>query len=277
MTPRIIALTDSTGPAWIASAAGAYPVGAAFLGSELEIQVHPASRRRGVGTRLLGVAVAEARRLGRRSVVCTPVEVGSPGDAFLAAHGLRRVLTLIYTRLDLAGPVPVLRPAPGYRLVAWEGLVPDELASSFTAARRAMDHKPMDDADVAPEPWDADRVRRVTAAVARRGDLLDTVAVVAEASGEVVGFTELVVPGSGTGDGQHYGTGVLPAHRGHGLARWMKAESVRRARRRHPALSGLLADTADSNAAMRRINEALGYVATHRSVLYQLDLPGGTP
>jgi GNAT superfamily N-acetyltransferase len=140
-----------------------------------------------------------------------------------------------------------------------------------------MDDMPMDDADVAPEPWDADRVRRVTAAVARRGDLLDTVAVVAEASGEVVGFTELVVPGSGTGDGQHYGTGVLPAHRGHGLARWMKAESVRRARRRHPALSGLLADTADSNAAMRRINDALGYVATHRSVLYQLDLPGGTP
>jgi hypothetical protein len=51
MTPRIIALSDSTGPAWIASAAGAYPVGAAFLGSELEIQVvaapgrrHPAAR-----------------------------------------------------------------------------------------------------------------------------------------------------------------------------------------------------------------------------------------
>ncbi|HEV7962903.1 MAG TPA: GNAT family N-acetyltransferase [Actinoplanes sp.] len=277
MTPRIIALTDSTGPAWIASAAGAYPVGAAFLGSELEIQVHPASRRRGVGTRLLEAAVAEARRLGRRSVVCTPVEVGSPGDAFLAAHGLRPVLTLTYTRLDLAGPVSTVEPTPGYRLVAWEGLVPDELANSFTASRRAMDDMPMDDADVAPEPWDADRVRRVTAAVARRGDLLDTVAVVAEATGEIVGFTELVVPGSGTGDGQHYGTGVLPAHRGRGLARWMKAESVRRARRRHPALSGLLADTADSNAAMRRINNALGYVATHRSVLYQLDLPGGTP
>jgi GNAT superfamily N-acetyltransferase len=277
MTTRIITLTDSTGPAWIASAAGAYPVGAAFLGSELEIQVHPASRRRGVGTRLLGVAVAEARRLGRRSVVCTPVEVGSPGDAFLAAHGLRRVLTLTYTRLDLAGALSTVEPTPGYRLVAWEGMVPDELARSFTASRRAMDDMPMDDADVAPEPWDHDRVRRVTEAVAKRGDLLDTVAVVAEASGEVVGFTELVVPGSGTGDGQHYGTGVLAAHRGHGLARWMKAESVRRARRRHPALSGLLADTADSNAAMRRINEALGYVATHRSVLYQLDLPGGTP
>jgi hypothetical protein len=53
----------------------------------------------------------------------------------------------------------------------------------------------------------------------------------------------------------------------------MKAESVRRARRRYPALSGLLADTAESNGAMRRINDTLGYVATHRCVLYQLDLP----
>jgi GNAT superfamily N-acetyltransferase len=276
MNPRIIALTDSTGPAWIASAAGAYPVGAAFLGSELEIQVHPASRRRGVGTRLLEVAVAEARRLERRSVLCTPVEVGSPGDAFLAAHGLRRVLTLTYTRLDLAGPIPVPEPTPGYRLVAWAGTVPDELVRSFTASRRAMDDMPMDDADVASEPWDDDRVRRVTEAVAQRGDLLDTVVVVAEATGEIVGFTELVVPGSGTGDGQHYGTGVLPEHRGHGLARWMKTESIRRARQRHPALSGLLADTADSNGPMRRINDALGYVVTHRSVLYQIDLPGGT-
>jgi len=277
MTTRIITWTDSTGPAWIASAAGAFPVGAAFLGSELEIQVHPASRRRGVGTRLLEMAVAEARRLGRRSVVCTPVEIGSPGDAFLAACGLRRVLALTYTRLDLARPVPVVRPAPGYRLVAWEGQVPAELASSFTASRRAMDDMPMDDADVAPEPWDADRVRRVTATVAQRGDLLDTVAAAAAATGEIVGFSELVVPGSGTGEGRHYGTGVLPAHRGRGLARWMKAESIRRARRRHPALSGLLADTADSNAAMRRINDALGYVTTHRSVIYQLDLPAGTP
>jgi len=272
---RIIALTDITGPAWIASAAEAYPVGAAFLGSELEIQVHPATRRQGVGTRLLDAAVAEARRLGRRSVVCTPVLLGSPGDAFLAARGLRRVLTLLYTRLDLAAASPAARPAPGYRLVAWEGRVPDELAASFAASRRAMDDMPMEDADVAPEPWDVARVHRVVAAVAKRGDLLDTVAAVDEATGEIVGFTELVVPGTGTGDGQHYGTGVLSEHRGHGLARWMKAESVRRARRRHPALSGLLADTAASNVAMRRINDELGYRATHREVIYQLDLAPG--
>lgn len=88
----------------------------------------------------------------------------------------------------------------------------------------------------------------------------------------VAAFTELVIPGNGTGEGQHYGTGVLPEHRGHGLGRWMKAESIRQAHRDYPDLGGLLTDTADSNAHMRRVNDGLGYTPTHTTHQYQLDL-----
>lgn len=268
---RIIAMSDISGPAWIVSAHRAYPVGAAYLGHELEIQVHPASRRQGVGTMLLDAAVAEARRLGKRSMQCPPVQVGSAGDHFLAARGLRPALRLTYTRLDLRPAPPHPAPAPGYRLVAWEGLVPEDLAVSFAASRRAMDDMPMGETDAEPEVWDVERVRQVTAVVTERGDRLETMAAVHEATGEIVAFTELVVPGAGTGDGQHYGTGVLPEHRGHGLARWMKAAQIARIQHRHPQLSGLLADTADDNAPMRRINDGLGYRPTHRAVLYQWD------
>jgi hypothetical protein len=52
----------------------------------------------------------------------------------------------------------------------------------------------------------------------------------------------------------------------------MKAASIRRARERHPRLAGLLTDTAESNAPMRAVNDALGYLPTHRAVEYQLDL-----
>ena len=76
----------------------------------------------------------------------------------------------------------------------------------------------------------------------------------------------------GTGDGQHYGTGVLPEHRGHGLGRWMKVEAIRQAAELYPELGGLAADTADSNRHMRAINDALGYRPTHRSVDFQLAL-----
>jgi GNAT superfamily N-acetyltransferase len=97
-------------------------------------------------------------------------------------------------------------------------------------------------------------------------------AAVDESDDTIVGFTELVVPGDGKGDAQHYGTGVLPGRRGHGLGRWMKARSVLLARENHPDLAGPPADTADSNTHMRRINDEFGYEPTHKSVEYQLDL-----
>lgn len=82
----------------------------------------------------------------------------------------------------------------------------------------------------------------------------------------------MVEAGDGKGDGRHYGTGVLHEHRGHGLGRWMKAESIRRAREHHPELDGLLTDTADNNHSMRNINDMLGYEPTHTKLEYQLDL-----
>ncbi|MEU6375978.1 GNAT family N-acetyltransferase [Streptomyces sp. NPDC046909] len=290
MTPRIVPLTDpesgasSRRLAWLASASDGAPVGSAFLRlftregqdhlAELEIAVHGTERRRGVGSRLLDAAVTAARAEGRRSVIAQ-AEQGSPADAFLAARGFRRVLSLTYARFELTdAKVAAIEElsCPGYELTEWDGTVPAELARSYADSRRAMDDMPMEGTDYGTVVWDVERVVAVAEAVAKRGDLLHTVAAVDAADGSVVGFSELVVPGDGRGDGQHYGTAVLPEHRGRGLARWMKAASIRGARRRHPELSGLLTDTADSNAAMLAVNDTLGYVPTHRSAEYQLDL-----
>jgi GNAT superfamily N-acetyltransferase len=270
----VTALTAANRLAWLAAAPDGRPLGTAFLrtgSGELDLHVHPAERRHGVGTTLLAAALAGARGQGRRSVVTAPVPQGSPGEAFCRARGLRQVLGLTYTRLDRAVEVPAVLPPAGYRLASWAGRVPDELAASFAAARPAMDDMPTDDADVAPQAWDVERVRAVADAVAGRGDHLVTVAALAP-DGSIAGFTELVVPRSGAGDAQHYGTGVLPEHRGRGLARAMKAESIRLVRSRFPELAGLVADTADSNAAMRKVNDGLGYVPTHRALMFQADL-----
>ncbi|MEV0173676.1 GNAT family N-acetyltransferase [Streptomyces sp. NPDC050803] len=273
--------------AWLASGAEGAPVGSAFLRlftregqehlAEVEIAVHGTERRRGVGSRLLEAVVAAARAEGRRSVLAQ-AEQGSPADLFLTARGFRPVLALTYARLplpgaDLTGVEAVAHKAvPGYRIVEWDGTVPASLAQSYAGSRSAMDDMPMEETDYGTVAWDVDRVVAAAEAVAARGELLHTVAVVAEEDGSVVGFSELVVPGDGLGDAQHYGTAVLRAHRGRGLARWMKATSILRARERHPELAGLLTDTADSNAPMRALNDSLGYEPTHRAVEHQLDL-----
>ncbi|OAR27045.1 acetyltransferase [Streptomyces sp. ERV7] len=293
MSLRITALTDpaenaaSRRLAWLASGADGTPAGSAFLRlftrpgqdhlAELDVQVHPAERRGGVGSALLEAAVEAGRLDGRRSMIAQ-TEAGSPGDSFLAARGFAKVLTLTYTRLALADAdlaalaKAVETPHPGYRLTSWEGTVPDELADTFVASRRAMDDMPMGAIDYGTVVWDLDRVKGAAAAVAGRGEILHTVAVVDESDGAIVGFTELVVPGDGTGDAQHYGTAVLPEHRGHGLAHWMKAASIHQARERHPDLAGLLTDTADNNPHMRHVNDTLGYLPTHSAHEYQLDL-----
>jgi GNAT superfamily N-acetyltransferase len=273
--------------AWLASGDDGVPLGSAFLRlftkegqehlAELQLAVHGAERRQGVGTRLLEAAVDAARSERRRSVIAQAVQ-GSPADLFLAARGFRQVLSLTYARLPLADvdraalDALVEVPHPGYRLTEWEGTVPDALARSFAASRRAMDDMPMEGTDFGTVVWDVDRVVAAAEAVARRGELLHTVAVLDVSDGGVVGFSELVVPGDGSGDGQHYGTAVLPEHRGRGLARWMKAAAVRHALERHPALSGLCTDTAESNKPILAVNDSLGYLPTHKAVEYQLDL-----
>jgi GNAT superfamily N-acetyltransferase len=293
LSVRITALTDPNSDlssyrlAWLASGTDEIPVGAAFLRlftrtgqehlAELDVRVHPAGRRKHTGSLLLDAAIAAARQDGRRCVI-TQAEAGSPGDRFLLAQGFRRVLTLTFTRLPLAeADIAALtgiteEPHPGYRLASWDGTVPDSLAEAFVASRHAMDDMPMGSTDYGTVTWDLDQVRAAAAAIAERGALLHTVAAIHESDGSIAGFTELVVPGDGKGDGQHYGTGVLPGHRGRGLGRWMKAASIRQARERHPDLGGLLTDTADNNPYMRRINDELGYAPTHTTFEYQLDL-----
>ncbi|MCX3060062.1 GNAT family N-acetyltransferase [Streptomyces beihaiensis] len=274
--------------AWLAQdPEGGHPVGSAFVRlfdrkgqehvAEVDVRVHPAQRRAGVGTRLIEAALAAAKENGRDRVSATADE-GSPGAAFLAARGFRVGLRLTYARLSLPDADTAAlaetagRTHPGYRLVEWDGTVPDALAASFAASRRAMDDMPMGDTDQGRAVWDVARVRAAAEAVARRGDLLHTVAAIDTADGSVAGFTELVVRGDREGDAEHYGTGVLPEHRGRGLARWMKAHQILRMRERHPRLAGLLTDTADENAPMRAVNDALGYVPTRCSCMYRLDI-----
>ncbi|MFI8520947.1 GNAT family N-acetyltransferase [Streptomyces sp. NPDC085481] len=293
MSIRITPLTDpdhglsSRRLAWLATDSDAIPVGSAFLRlftnsgqehrAELDIRVHPSERRNRIGSRLLDAAVTTAREDGRRCVVAQ-TEAGSAGDRFLAAQGFRKVLALTYARLALAeANITALseiveQPHPGYRLESWDGMVPDGLARTFAASRRAMDDMPMDEADFGTVVWDVERVRAAAQVIEERGDLLHTVVAIDTSDNSIAAFTELVIPGKGKGEGLHYGTGVLPEHRGHGLGRWMKAESIRQAHRAHPDVDGLITDTADSNTYMRHINDSLGYVPTRKVLDYQLDL-----
>ncbi|HZX02613.1 GNAT family N-acetyltransferase [Kribbella sp.] len=273
MSIRLIPLTDpdyrpfSRRIAWLAAHADGTPAGSAFLRldsrsthaqlAEFELNVHPAERRNGIGTLLLGAVAGRARDHEVRTLI-TDVDAGSAGDRFLQCHGFEIGLTLIYARLDLTYRTPDVPAVPGYRLVSWEGVAPDELVQTFTDARVGMADAPSGSIPAGTDVWDVDRTRHAAKLIEQRGDHLSVVAAL-DSTGRMAGFTEVVVPGDGKGDGQLYGTAVLPEHRSRGLALWMKAAQIHQIRHRFPDLAGLLTDTVDTNLPMRRTNDRLGY------------------
>jgi GNAT superfamily N-acetyltransferase len=135
-----------------------------------------------------------------------------------------------------------------------------------------MDDMPTGDMDFGEVRWDVERVREIAEVIARRGELLLTVAALSEADGSVAGYTELVLPGEGVGRAQQYDTAVLPAHRGHGLGLWVKAEMLRLVGVTYPGLTEVQTDNADDNRHMLAVNTSLGFRPLRRTVEYQLDL-----
>src|ERR1700678_1420848 len=149
----------------------------------LTLTVHPASRRRGIGTALLRHAAGRAAS-GGRSVLGSGAFQDSAGAAFAVRAGAtpglveaRRVLVLGQIP---AGRVAFLREraaqaATGYSLAFWDGRIPDEYLARYAEVENAMADAPH---DVGEEParWDAARVREMVERRARQGRHVYTLA-----------------------------------------------------------------------------------------------------
>ncbi|XRQ14679.1 GNAT family N-acetyltransferase [Actinomadura welshii] len=235
---------------------------------EIDVQVRPGERRRGLGGRLLAAAAGGLREDGRTSVIAQ-VLAGTPAVPFLESHGFECVLTLrgMLLRLDEVPAERVARllaEAPaGYRLVRWRGAVPDGHAAAFARAKHAM----ADFAEYEGAPWDAHRVREMAEVVAKRGDDLYTVA--ALSGGDIAGFTEIVVPDGCAGRAAQYDTAVVPEHRGRRIGIWVKAAMLEWLAEARPGVREIETDNAGDNAHMLAVNEELGFRVERESMEYQ--------
>ncbi|WP_067803153.1 GNAT family N-acetyltransferase [Actinomadura formosensis] len=239
---------------------------------EIDVQVRPSHRRRGLGRRLLTAAAEGLRADGRPSVIAQ-VLAGTPAVPFLESQGFECVLTLrgMLLRLDDVPPERISRllaegPA-GYRLVRWEGTVPDEHAAALARAKHAM----VDFAEYDGASWDARRVREMAATVAGRGDDLYTVAAL---HGDVIaGFTEIVVPHGCAGRAAQYDTAVVPEHRGRRLGIWVKAAMLAWLAGERPGVREIETDNSGDNPHMIAVNEELGFRLERESLEYQAPTP----
>jgi len=95
---------------------------------------------------------------------------------------------------------------------------------------------------------------------------------VRDPTGGCVGGTEVTYEPWDPSVVHQQNTGIDPAHRGLGLAKWAKATMLQRLRAERPQARVVRTDNAVSNASMLAINDALGFSVTRTRTEWQADV-----
>ncbi len=235
-----------------------------------EVHVAPAARHAGVGSALVRRLLVTARAAGRIGLTLE-VAVDSQADELCAKAGLRADLVVDLNQTDPHEPPDELleswvttgEAAAGYSLVAYDGRCPAEDLEAFVEVRHVMNDAPRYEGE--PE-WrhTGDEIRAAEDACAAAHQDWWALGVRHDASGRLVGLTDLFLPVARPWIAFQGDTGVAPDHRGHRLGAWMKAVNHLRLRRERPAVEVVQTWNASANAPMLRINHALGYRAVQQ-------------
>ncbi|WFE42477.1 GNAT family N-acetyltransferase [Micromonospora sp. WMMD998] len=228
----------------------------------LEVLVHPALRRTGLGRELVRVA---ARRVWDEGFQSIGVEVvgDTPALAFYEALGFTREYVETRSVLDLSGvDWPALTEmatevSAGYHVEFCPGGPPDELIEAYARAKAEV--RDMDDGELRPSSYDPERLRDSLATLHRRGMKPYIVLALHEESGEVAGLTEVVVPAQHPTRADQYDTIVVGEHRGFGIDRAIKARMLLELRSAEPEVAEVQTWNAQANESMLKVNAELGY------------------
>jgi GNAT superfamily N-acetyltransferase len=255
----------------------------------VDLFVHPAYRRRGVGRALLAHGARLLRERGRKRVVAMAVSglPGGPrrdgaGDAFAAAVGARAALAVARRRLDTArldrAALDALAAdaesrSAGYRAVRWRDYTPEEYAAdvAYLEGRLTTD-APLGDLEWEPERIDVARLRETERGLDARGRRRYHHGAVHVASGRLVAWTLLDLGASVPWHAFQQITIVDPAHRGHRLGLLVKIGNLRYALAHEPELRAVDTINAAENAHMIAINERLGFRPVDAWTDWQLTL-----
>jgi GNAT superfamily N-acetyltransferase len=244
----------------------------------LEVVVHPDARRKGLGRDLVGVAT---RRAFAEGVASMGVEVigDTPAVAFFEALKfrcafveIRNVLTMStvdWQRLDqMAHGV-----GSGYRLEYYPGGPPEELYEAYAEAKEiTRGHYDPGDLELRPSSYDAERLRASLATLHARGLRPYIVLGIHEATGKVAGLTEVVVPAQRPARADQYDTVIVPAHRGYGLGRALKARMLFELRSAEPQLTEVQTWNAYQNEPLIKVNAELGFRPDRRWMEYEVEV-----
>lgn len=239
------------------------------------IGVLPEHRRRGIATSLVRRIVDATAGQGDLIFGSNSNDRVPAGAAFHARLGAKEGLNNRTSQVALADIDRALMrewaslDPSGYRLVWVTGDIPDELMANAIAGYDTMNTAPRGDLQfgdwrtTAEEIREWERMRKVS------GNEQWLVLAIHEATGETAGFTQVQRHPETPWAVQQQGTAVVPAHRGHGIGKWMKAAMVERIFREWGDATFIRTGNAYSNAPMLSINDRMGFKVVWSVIVWQ--------
>ncbi|UNX55052.1 GNAT family N-acetyltransferase [Georgenia sp. TF02-10] len=256
-----------------------------------DLVVRPGARGRGVGTALWRAVEDLVRGAGRTTVttwtshtteppadapdaLTAPTGVGrlstaDPAVRFALAHSFVLEQTERQSTLDLPVPAAALvrwragaqaAAGPDYRVVQWQDRTPDRWLDAVADLQQHMSvDAPSAGVDFQQEVWDAARVRDRDEQTARVGRRYVLTAAEHVPTGELVAFTQMVLPQARPEVAYQEDTLVRADHRGHRLGLLVKAANLQLLAEVQPAARRVHTWNAGENAHMLAINTELGF------------------
>jgi GNAT superfamily N-acetyltransferase len=257
--------------------------------AEIDLQVHPSHRRRGVGRALYEFTEARVRELGRKNIACMAartlpggVERDSAPAAFAEALGATSALVDVRRRLDLTvrddaaldtALAAAWEHAGGYSVVQWQMETPEQYVNDVAYLDgRLLSDAPMGDLAWEPEKIDAARIRAGEKILLARGRRRYHTGLRHDATDRLVAWTTVDLMGTVDWHAYQQITLVDPPHRGHRLGLIVKIENLRHALAHEPGLRVIDTWNAQANKHMIAINEAIGFRAVDAWDNWQISL-----
>jgi mycothiol synthase len=249
--------------------------------ADVHLTVRPDSRRLGVGSALLKCVVDIASNDGRTLLMDRTTNRVPAGEAFARHFGADPLFAVTAIRLHLRdvdralverwirdGPVR----APGYRLLTLDGPIPEALVEAFVDLAAVMEEAPVDELDWEHERLTVSKLRAREARWAGHQRTIWTVIARHDASGELAGYTQLLLQHDHPHAVIQKETGVRLQHRGRALGKWLKATMLQRILSEAPDAVYIDTNNAVSNAPMLAINEALGFRLFRTDMVWQVPI-----
>jgi GNAT superfamily N-acetyltransferase len=245
---------------------------------DLDIEVDPDHRRRGLARKLLAKAVEACGSADGLILQGWTMSRVPAGAAFAERIGAKPGLRMRNSQLDLRTIDRALMQRwasiepKGYRIEFIDGETPDRLMGNVVTAIRAINTMPREDLQMEDWKITPDTVREWERMARARGQQHRIAIVIEESTGASAAFTQIFFDPRIPSILHQGGTATIQEHRGKGIGKWVKARMAQCALDELPEARYIRTDNAGTNAAMLAINVAMGFKPVWESVIWQIPL-----